>query len=80
VGSAVGGGELIVVPASVGDRLQVLSVLDPRQRVLCVYHVELLTGKITLKSVRKLEWDLQIRDLNNEKPLPEDIRSLVEQK
>jgi hypothetical protein len=74
------GGELIVVPASLGDRVQVLSVIDPRQRVLCVYHVELATGKITLKSVRKLEWDLQIRDLNNDKPLPEEIRSLVEQK
>jgi nitrogen fixation protein len=76
----VAGSELIVVPAALGDRVQVLSVVDPRQRVLCVYHIELATGKITLKSVRKLEWDLQIRDLNNDKPLPEEIRSLVEQK
>ncbi len=74
------GSELIVVPATLGDRVQVLSVIDPRQRVLCVYQIELATGKITLKSVRKLEWDLQIRDLNNDKPLPEEIRSLVEQK
>ena len=80
VGPAASGSELIVVPATLGDRVQVLSVVDPRQRVLCVYHIELATGKIALKSVRKLEWDLQIRDLNNDKPLPEEIRSLVEQK
>ena len=79
-GTVTSGSELIVVPASLGDRVQVLTVVDPRQRVLCVYHIELATGKIALKSVRKLEWDLQIRDLNNEKPLPEEIRSLVEQK
>jgi hypothetical protein len=81
--SVASGGELIVVPATLGgvsDRVQVLSVIDPRQRVLCVYQIELATGKITLKSVRKLEWDLQIRDLNNDKPLPDEIRSLVEQK
>jgi hypothetical protein len=80
VGSPVAGSDLIVVPAILGDRVQVLSVVDPRQRVLCVYHIELATGKITLKSVRKLEWDLQIRDLNNDKPLPDEIRPLVEQK
>lgn len=74
------GSELIVVPASLGDKLQMLTVVDPRQRVLSVYHIELATGKITLKSVRSIQWDLQMSYLNNEPPLPQEIRSLMEQR
>lgn len=74
------GSELIVVPASLGDKVQTLTVVDPRQRVLSVYHIEMATGKITLKSVRNIQWDLQMTYLNNETPLPQEIRSLMEQR
>ena len=47
-----------------------LTVVDPRQHVLGVYHINMVTGKIALMSVRNIQWDLQINDLNNEKPLP----------
>jgi hypothetical protein len=77
---AVAGTELIVVPASLGDKFQMLTVVDPRQRVLSVYHIEMGTGKIALKSVRNMRWDLQISDLNNESPLPQEIQSLLGQK
>jgi hypothetical protein len=77
---AATGSELIVVPTSLGDKGQMLSIVDPRQRVLCVYHIDLATGKIALKSVRNIQWDLQITDLNNEKPLPQEIKSLSEQR
>jgi hypothetical protein len=73
------GGDLIVLPMSLGDKGQVLSVVDPRQRVLCVYRVDPVTGKIALKSVRNLQWDLQMSYLNNEAPLPQEIQSLLEQ-
>ena len=78
--TASAGTELIVVPASVGEKVQMLTVVDPRQRVLSVYHIDMATGKIALKSVRNIQWDLQINDLNNENPLPQEIRSLLEQK
>jgi hypothetical protein len=74
------GAEMIVVPTSLGDKVQMLTVVDPRQRVLSVYHIDMATGKIALKSVRNITWDLQINDLNNENPLPQQIRSLLEQK
>jgi hypothetical protein len=74
------GSELVVVPTSLGERGQMLTVVDPRQRVLCVYHIDLATGKIALKSVRNIQWDLQINALNNEIPLPEEIRSQLQQK
>ena len=76
---AAAGTELIVVPTSLADKGQMLTIVDPRQRVLCVYHVD-AAGKIALKSVRNIHWDLQITDLNNEKPLPREIRGLLEQK
>jgi hypothetical protein len=77
--AAVTGSELIVVPTSLADR-QMLTVIDPRQRVLSVYHIDLATGKIALKSVRNIQWDLQIEYKDNEPPLPREIRSMLEQK
>ena len=77
---ATAGSELIVVPTALGEKGQMLTVVDPRQRVLCVYHIDVTTGKIALKSVRNIQWDLQITQLNNEDPLPQQIRSLLEQR
>jgi hypothetical protein len=73
-----GGGDLIVVPMTTGDKSQLLSIVDPRQRMLCVYRVDPTTGKIALKSARNLNWDLQMTYLNNEAPLPQEIQSLLE--
>lgn len=79
--AAVTNGEgMIVVPSSLGDRTQIITVIDPAQQVMCVYHIDLSTGKIALKSVRKIAWDLQITDFNNENPLPQEIRSRLEQR
>jgi len=78
--TAVAGSELIVVPTALGDKTQMLTVVDPRQKVVCVYHIDLATGKIALRSVRKIHWDLQMMYMNNENPLPQEIQSLLEQK
>jgi len=76
---AVAASELIVVPTTLGEK-QVLTVVDPRQRVLTVYHIDLSTGKITLKSVRNIQWDLQITDFNGADPSPRQIQSQFEQR
>ena len=78
--ATAGGRELVVVPTTLGEKVQVLTVVDPRQQVLSVYHIDLATGKITLKSVRSIHWDLQIDHLNTDEPLPQQIRSMWEQK
>ncbi len=78
--AVVAGGELIVVPTTVGDKVQMLTIVDPRTRVLGVYHIDTVTGKIVLKSVRNIHWDLQIDHLNTDEPLPQQIRSMWEQK
>ena len=80
-GAAVTGGELIVVPVTTADgKTQVLTVVDPRQQAMCVYHIDLLTGKIALRSARTIRWDLQVTTLNNEPLQPQDIRAMLEQK
>ena len=61
------------------DGTQQLCVLDPRQRVMAVYHVEPDNGGISLRSVRNIYWDLRINHFNGTTPLPEEIRSLIEQ-
>jgi hypothetical protein len=79
VPAAASGTELIVVPTPLGEKGQMLTVVDARQRVLSVYHID-LTGKVALRSVRNITWDLQMEHYNNENPLPREIRSLLEQR
>jgi hypothetical protein len=73
------GTELIAVPIQSADKGQLLAIVAPRERVLCVYHID-PAGKIALKSVRNIQWDLQYPSFNTEKPLPEEVRAMVEQK
>jgi hypothetical protein len=54
---------------------QVVTVIDPRVRVMAVYHVDRDSGQITPKSVRNFTWDLQMIEFNSGNPLPQDIRS-----
>ena len=61
------------------DGTQQLCVLDPRQRVVAVYHIDAEKGGIALQSVRNIYWDLRINHFNGTTPLPEEIRSLIEQ-
>jgi hypothetical protein len=77
--AAANGTELIVVPTALGEKGQMLTIVDPRQRALSVYHIDLVTGKIALKSVRNIQWDLQVTSFNNEIPLPLEIRSGLDQ-
>jgi hypothetical protein len=76
--TAVAGSELIVASASAGDKGQLLTVVDPRQKVMSVYRIELTTGRIALMSVRNISWDLQIGEWNTDKPTPTEIRSMSE--
>jgi hypothetical protein len=73
--SRVQSGELITHAAATDGQPQLVTVIDPRQRVMGVYHVDRTTGQITLKSIRNITWDLQMNDYNTGDPLPQDVRS-----
>src|SRR4051812_38827699 len=71
--------ELLALSHDGGDGRQQITIVDPRQKVIAVYHVDRATGALALKSVRNLQWDLQIEDYNSASPAPRDIRALKEQ-
>jgi len=74
------GGELIALPGPVSAQGQFLVVVDSRQRSMSVYHIDKTTGKIALRSVRNIHWDMQMSYFDNEGLLPQEIRSLLEQR
>jgi hypothetical protein len=65
-------------PLQVDAGRQQLTIIDPRTRVLGIYHVDTQSGAITLKSVRNISWDLQMVEFNGTNPLPRDVRALLE--
>jgi hypothetical protein len=73
--SRVQSGELITHVTAFDGQPQIVTVIDPRQRVMAVYHVDRTTGQITPKSIRNITWDLQMIEFNSGDPLPQDIRS-----
>ena len=72
--------ELLALSHDSGDGRQQITLVDTRQRVMAVYHVDRASGSLTLRSVRNLQWDLTIEDFNSSNPTPREIRALKEQR
>lgn len=70
---------LVVHAAKTEDGGQLMIMVDPETRVMAVYHVDGNTGKVSLKSVRNLQWDLLIEEFNGGTPSPREIRTLINQ-
>ena len=75
-----GEGGLVAVSGPSADNAQLVTVIDTRTRAMAVYRIDAATGHIKLMSVRNLNWDLQVMQLNSDNPLPQEIRSLIEQR
>src|SRR5829696_5283374 len=56
--------ELLALSHDGGDGRQQITLVDPRQRVMAVYHVDRATGALQLKSVRNVQWDLSMEEYN----------------
>ena len=56
--------------------LQQVVVFDDNTQSMAVYHIEPNNGKIQLKSVRSLVWDLKMEQFNGEVPLPSELREV----
>jgi len=70
---------LIAFSETVDQSYQQVTVIDPRSQTMCVYHIELSSGQIALRSVRKIQWDLRMTDFNGTKPLAGEVKALSEQ-
>jgi len=71
------GSGITALGAVVEGRYQQVTVIDPIQRSMAVYHIRLDSGQIELKSVRNIQWDLQLIDFNGQRPLPQEIQSVL---
>lgn len=75
---AIAQGGLIALSADGADGRQQITLIDPKTRVMSVYHIDRATGEITLKSVRNVQWDLLMEEFNGTSPSPRDIRQLLQ--
>ncbi len=73
-----GNGEdgVTIVPSTTATGQQIV-LFDARTRSLAVYHIE--GGKIFLRSVRNIAWDLTMEQFNGQAPLPSELRQLKPQ-
>ncbi|MCA9120737.1 MAG: hypothetical protein H6822_32645 [Planctomycetaceae bacterium] len=73
-------GELIALNSDVEEGRQQVVVIDPKSRVMSVYHIDHASGVISLKSVRNFYADLLMDEFNTESPLPKEIRAILDQR
>ena len=79
VGDASGdtGAEALkVVSSMLPNGMQQIVVVEASGRTMAVYHVEPAQGKIQLRSVRNLTWDLRMEQFNGQSPLPSELRQV----
>lgn len=72
-------GDLMAFSSEIGSGPAQVTLIDAKSRVMAVYHVDRTTGQIELKSVRNVQWDLLVEEFNGVRPLPREIRALLEQ-
>ncbi|MEX2114932.1 MAG: hypothetical protein WD845_17195 [Pirellulales bacterium] len=75
-----GSAGLVTLSTPAGDNRQQVTLIDSGTRTMAVYHIDTTNGEIVLKSVRNLNYDLQMIEFNGTSPLPNEIRALLEQK
>ena len=73
-------GELIALSSDKAEGHQQVTVIDPKSRVMSVYHIDFADGTITLKSVRNIQADLLMDEYNTDSPLPREIRAILKQR
>ncbi|MEC8557830.1 MAG: hypothetical protein VXZ82_22730 [Planctomycetota bacterium] len=70
------GQSLQVVSSTNATGSQQIVIVDSERRAIAVYHVDPRQGRLSLKSSRQIDWDLQMEHFNGESPLPSELRSL----
>jgi ribosomal protein L16/L10AE len=69
---------LLALTVPVGPDKEFVALVDPVQKVMGVYQVDAESGEILLKSVRNVNWDLQLDEFNGSSPSPREIRAMLE--
>jgi hypothetical protein len=69
-------GRIQTTTIPMGNYQQVV-VLDAERGALAVYHVDAATGRVALRSVRNVYWDLEVAAFNTDDPQPREIRDNI---
>lgn len=72
------GAEIVAITGGVAGGQQVVLLVDPVERTLGSYQVDMETGQVVLRSVRNCRWDLQMDEFNGKDPSPEQIKALLQ--
>jgi hypothetical protein len=60
------------------DGRQLLLVIDPQLKNAAVYHVDGVSGSLTLRSTRNISFDLLVPEYNAQEPRPATLRKMLE--
>ncbi|MEX2186579.1 MAG: hypothetical protein WD875_07285 [Pirellulales bacterium] len=71
---------MLAFSATLAEDRQQITIIDPTTRVMSVYHIEPKSGEIVLRAVRNVTWDLEMTVFNGTSPLPQEIRSQLQQR
>ena len=74
--AAAGNSELLMTTSLLSDGRQQVVITDTKAKTMAIYEVEPVTGKVLLRSVREIKWDLQMQQFNATSPTPGEIRSM----
>ena len=69
-------GDLQIASTTLPGGTQQIVLLESGGRTMAVYHIDPAQGKIQLKSVRNLTWDLRMEQFNGQQPLPSELRQV----
>jgi hypothetical protein len=73
-----GGGPLWISDAPLDESRRLLIVVDSASRRAAVYHVDVASGSLTLKSARDISWDLMLDEFNAQEPRPAALRNMLQ--
>jgi hypothetical protein len=71
---------MLAFSTTLAEERQQITIIDPVTRVMSVYHIEPKSGEIVLKAVRNVTWDMEMTVFNGTSPLPQEIRSQLQQR
>jgi hypothetical protein len=76
--ATAGSGPLWISDGPVDDTTRLLIVVDQENRRTAIYHVNTLTGTLTLRSTRDISWDLMVSDFNAQEPRPAALQKMLQ--
>jgi hypothetical protein len=57
---------------------QLLTIVDTQRQTLAVYSVHFQSGQVSLRSVRRLTYDLSMEGYNLVAPMPQEMRQMAQ--